>query len=310
MLGLFFLDFKWRMFRTGRFWGFAVGAGMGLAFFIAIHVLPYPSSFVEINRLESGLSQTPPLLRLRPDIWLQVIQGTAALLGLYMWPLLLGALAVLLKRRTHSDKQSVIIFGALVMSYIALRPYWPDFYKILLAPAAWILVAGLIDYLLSQPWKRTVWIYVRTVAVISLVLLSSAYPVSQLFYDPGDDWEITLSHVRQTVPANSKVIGQQNWWFARSTQPYMSWEQLGYYRRYAPGHTLEDAFRTLEPEYLIMDKVTDAFLLGDQSASTLDYYSYTVLKSDMEAFMRNHCRLISTVSTPTLGTVRIYQIVW
>ncbi len=225
MLGLYLLDYKWRTFRTGRFWGFALGASAGLVFYITIHILPYPHTYTELTHLQNSLSHTPPLLMFSVDMWVWAVRGTVWLMGVLLWPLILGGIWLLMRRRTHSDKQMLVIFAALVGSFTALLLNRPPHYAILLAPAAWLVIGVLLDYLLQQPWKRTLWIYARTTMVISLLLINVIYAAIPLFQDPTDDWQTTLNHVRQTLPPGSTAIGQQNWWFARPDEPYLSWEQ-------------------------------------------------------------------------------------
>jgi 4-amino-4-deoxy-L-arabinose transferase-like glycosyltransferase len=309
LLALFIFDYRWKMFRTGRLWGFVVGAGMGLAFYIAIHILPYPNTYAQLSRLESGLSQTPTIL-LPPDIWPRVITGHIFLTGLYLWPIIIGAAVVLLRRRTQSDKRLLLIFTTLIGSFVALRPNWPAHYMIIVAPAAWLLIGALIDYLVSQAWKKALWVHMRSVLVLSLLLVSSMSAVAQMFDDPIPDWQATLTRVRETVPPNSVILGQQGWWFARPDAPYFSWEQLVYHRRYAPGSTLEDAFRSLNPQYLILDRVTDSLVIEKMTNFTADYANSYILKSDLDAFIKEHCRVVSTLSNATFGDVRIYEIVW
>lgn len=310
MLGLFLLDFRLGMFRKGRFWGFAIGAAMGLAFYAAVHILPNPQTYAEINRLESSLAHTPTILIPDPEKWLWTIKGTFLLIDVLHWPLILGAIVLLWKRRSPSDKRLLVIFATLVGAFTVIVASRPAHYMILLAPPAWLLVGALINYLIKQPWKGTGWLYARTVLVVSLMLTSAIYAVAPMFKDPTNDWEATLEHVRQTVPAESMIIGQQNWWFARPEFPYMSWEQIVYYRRYAPGSTIEDAFRNLNPDYLIMDQITDGYLLKTMDVYDTEYFSSFVLKSEMEAFMQKHCRIVSSITTANFGNVRIYKIVW
>ncbi len=83
-----------------------------------------------------------------------------------------------------------------------------------------------------------------------------------------------------------------------------------YHRRAVPGSTLEAAFRELSPQYLVMDKTTEFYLLDKLDTLDTDYFSSFVLRSEMEAFMQRYCRLVSTVTTPAFGEVRIYEIKW
>jgi 4-amino-4-deoxy-L-arabinose transferase-like glycosyltransferase len=310
MLGLYLLDYGWRTFRTGRFWGFALGVSAGLVFYITIHILPYPHTYVELNHILSSLAHTPPILMPDPQVWLWTLRDTFWLIGALQWPLILGAIVLLARRHTHSDKRLLIISLVLVGSFATIILNRPIHYAILIAPAVWMPIGVMLDYLLRQPWRRTPWVYARTVIVLSLLLTSMMYAVAPMRDNPAQDWQTTLDYVRQTLPPGSKAIGQQNWWFARPYDPYLSWEQLVYHRRYAPGSTLEDAFRDLNPQYLVMDRTTEAYLKDELNIFDTHYFSSYVLRSEMETFMESYCRLVSTVTTPAFGEVRIYKIEW
>ena len=41
LVGLYFLHWRWSMFRQAHFWGFVVGVVIGLAFYAGLHILPY-----------------------------------------------------------------------------------------------------------------------------------------------------------------------------------------------------------------------------------------------------------------------------
>ncbi len=307
---LFFVDYGLKTLRLWRFWGFIAGVSVGLGFYIAIHILPYPQSYFAINNIESSLSHTPPILMADTNMWLWAVSSTFWLMGALLWPLIIASAFILLRRRTQADKRLLTISTTLIVTFTALILNKPNHYAILIAPAAWMLIGSLIDYLAQQPWQRTIFTYIRTVGVLSLISASVIFALAPMLNDPTQDWQTMLNYVSETIPAKSTTIGQQNWWFARPSDPYMSWEQLVYYRRYAPGSTLEDAFRNLKPQYLVADNTTRFYELDTLSKLDADYSSSFVLKSEMEAFMQHHCHLVSSISTRTFGDVSIYKIEW
>ena len=86
--------------------------------------------------------------------------------------------------------------------------------------------------------------------------------VQYLMTDPAARLRTDFSEVGAALPAGKSVLAQQTYWLARPEEPYISWEQLVYYRRYVQGSTLEDAFRALKPDYLIVGLHCGAILGG------------------------------------------------
>ena len=54
LLTLFLLDYGKKIFRTGRFWGFALGGSLGVLFFVVMHILPYPQTYFALASLGNG----------------------------------------------------------------------------------------------------------------------------------------------------------------------------------------------------------------------------------------------------------------
>ena len=120
MLALYLLDYGWTTIRTGRFWGFAAWWSLEpLAYFVAMHILPYPQTYFAINSLGNGISRRPPILTFDLDLWRGSIQATIDLFDLLLIPVLIPAGIFLVKRWSPADKKMMLLAGLLVLGVAA-----------------------------------------------------------------------------------------------------------------------------------------------------------------------------------------------
>ena len=93
---------------------------------------------------------------------------------------------------------------------------------------------ALLDKVLSGYRRGSLWAPVRLAPALGL---AAAFVLVSPVHDTPNaeqDFQVALSTVREAVAPGSLVLGSQLYWFARPGQPYYSWEQLVYYRRYKP----------------------------------------------------------------------------
>jgi hypothetical protein len=119
------------------------------------------------------------------------------------------------------------------------------------------------------------------------------------------DFDSAMQFVRQNVPPGKSIIGQETYWLARPDDPNYAWEQIIYYERFKAGSSLQDAMSYLRPDYIILDTLTDGFLLDDPIPA---YQNVAVPPAEMSAFLNQHATLIAGQTNGTYGTIRIYRI--
>ena len=123
-----------------------------------------------------------------------------------------------------------------------------------------------------------------------------------------DDFRAALAGIRRVVPAESSVVGSQTYWFGLPDRRYWPWEQLVYYRRYAPGSRLENAFRAFHPDFLIIDAHMEQFIADDKARLPSYFQALSLPKADLERFLDEHGRLAATIETEAFGSVLVYQL--
>jgi hypothetical protein len=178
----------------------------------------------------------------------------------------------------------------------------------LLAPAASLVLAAFVA---STGWKDVGGPRAPAVsAVLGLALVAAlAYlPYKAMRSEPQRDYLAAARSVWRYIPRGQTVMGSQIYWLGSPSWHYLSWEQLVYYQRYAPGGNLEKAFRALHPKYLILDATTDLFLLDPGWVMTSYGGSLQLSKPEMQQFISWHARQIASFNTAISGRVRIYQI--
>ena len=128
---LLLFDYKRTVLRTGRTWGFLLGLLCGVAYFVAVHVLPYPQTYFAISQMQQGTDvTTPPITVLNPEVWIRSLVYVLSLLGPLTLGLLVVAIAILLYKPTVTVTRILIAFGILVLSFAAIVPLKPVYYAI------------------------------------------------------------------------------------------------------------------------------------------------------------------------------------
>jgi 4-amino-4-deoxy-L-arabinose transferase-like glycosyltransferase len=355
----------WSVARARRFWGFIVGVCGGLAFYAAMHILPYPRTYVALSGLMFSSTHTPPLFVWDAQAWLEslVFDVDAAYVADVRIPLVVGAVVVLAYGRATSDRMLVLLFGVLAAMFLAPNPpskllssilIYPTvlaiataaivlrarpssdkrlvsliilctvlvlgflvlirtkhfYYAILISPVADLLLAVFLARLSLATSSRSLWGYGKIVLIGGLLATATILNLAALRRDPTDDYHATLERVTQVIPPGSSVMGPQTYWFGLPDQRYLSWQQLVYYQRHAPGSTLGDAFQALRPDFLIVDPFMEIFISDDKVRMTQYGQFLHLSRTDLQRFLDTYAQLISTQVTDTFGTVRIYHIDW
>jgi 4-amino-4-deoxy-L-arabinose transferase-like glycosyltransferase len=312
IVGLYLLDGGWSALRAKRFWAFVAGLAGGLAFYAAIHILPYPGTYAALTGLAFSSTHTPPLLVPNRGVWLESVLQTCQLFGStdIRLPLVVAAVVVLLRRRSAADRKLLTLSTALILAFTALVRNKLGYYALLVSPSLDLLVAALVWELLQGCNSSSRWARRSTAVALGLVTASVAMSVTPMLKDPTSEYGATLDRVRQAIAPESSVLGTQTYWFAMPDKTYFSWQQLVYYQRSAPGSSLEDAFRALHPDVLIIDPHIEWFVAGDKSQLPNYRQFLTLPKAELERFLDRQAELVTTVETPTFGRIRIYRIDW
>ncbi len=317
--GLYLLDHGRSVLRARRFSAYCLGAAVGLVWFTAIHLLPYPQTYLALGNIGFGGDRAPPFATPDPAVWLQSATDMGRLLGLssdLLALLIPVALVVMLAKGTKSDRWLLALFALLLLAFVAVVRYKGILYGVMVAPISCLLIAVSIDRLVEwwtgahriKSLKAKITSDLALVLMVSIALTSLVRSLESIRDDPMPDYLSTTALMERLIPADDSVMGPQSYWFGLTDRQYLSWEQLLYYQRYAPGSRLEDAFRALHPQFLIIDKQMANFITGDRQRLAEPFRYLHLSSEELEAFLNRRGHLLASVETKSLGRVRIYRI--
>jgi hypothetical protein len=314
IVALYFLQLGWSMFRRRHFWAFLGGAGVGLAFYATLHIVPYPETYLALNRLSFTQTHTPPILTLDPWVIIQAFIDAA---GIFYWhyfalvPPVIWAVLVLAKRRSESDKTLLVLSGVLFVGATLLIRNKFAYYAILYTPTIGLMIAALMLYPLQQGWHRQLRSYVRPVLVWSLCFAGVLLTLYRVKLE-GNGWQqyqTAQGLINQTVQPDDSIMSVHTYWLGLHDHVYYSWEKLSLYQRYAPGSTLEEALREFQPDLFIIDQHLDGFISDERSNSL--YLEHKGLPlAEMEAFLNRYGTLVGEFDVEHYGPIRVYRITW
>ena len=307
--------------RAGRFRAFLTGVGAGLACYVAIHILPYPQTYRALTQLGYSATHTPPFLAPNPLLWLRGLYEAGFLLHyISRTHTLLGLLAipVLLQRHSPADRRLLVLLGTLFLAVGLCIRNKLYYYGILYTPALELLLAAAL-LRLAQISRQAFKDGKRWLALASgLAVLGSGlflavtivHNLAPLRENALPDYEKAAARIRQAVPPGSTVMGTQTFWFAMPDERYLSWEQLVYYQRYAPGTTLEDGLREFRPDYLIVDSHLRHYIIDLEGPPSGYRGALALPKADWDRFLAERGRLVEEIETRNYGQVDVYRITW
>jgi 4-amino-4-deoxy-L-arabinose transferase-like glycosyltransferase len=310
---LYWWHWRGALFRRPQFWGFVTGVSLGLAFYAALHILPYPQTFVAINQLALSATHTPPILTLDARVIAQAIVDSGGMfLAVYqpLIPLILWAAVVLARRRTESDKTWLILSAVLVTAHTLLVRNKFLYYAILVTPALVVMVAAFLLDFVRQPWRGRWLDYVSRAAVGGLLIGSIALNLSVHRTDFGAVYRTTQSRINQVIRPGELIIGPQTYWLGLYDHDYYSWEELIYYQRYAPGSTWEDALREFHPDILVVDRFLEYFITDPDEPGDLYQQNLRLPRLAVESFLDRRTDLLTAFDSGYYGRVRVYRIAW
>jgi 4-amino-4-deoxy-L-arabinose transferase-like glycosyltransferase len=319
IVALFFAEEGWRLYRQRVFWGFVGGAGIALAWYLWAHVIRYPETYVGIGRAMAG-THYPPLLLVNP---LALVMAIAEM-GRYMLILTQFRIAVTLvagfmlwQRRLARKELLMFLVGFLSFGLMVKNKM--DYYLILIAPFADIVLARWIDEFLFQKntlpygWKLG---KALTISLLTASLLFSlAVFLVTFLFPPLNEIKRLAQRIERVIPAGGSVMGSQLYWFDLHRYRYISWQQILAYQKTYTGSTFDDAMMALRPDVLVIDEHLREFILADeviapQSGLALYFWERRLRKDDVEAFLTLRGTLRDRVKTPRSGIVDIYTINW
>ena len=311
---LYSYDLRWRMLRKRHFWGFVTGGAGGLLLYAILHILPYPETYFAYNRLTVGQTHLPPILPFDPAVLLQSVTDVGLQVGtLYsvMVPILIIAAVVLARGRLAADKRLLLFAVVLTGSAILLIQNKLFYYAILYTPALEMMMAAFLLHFAQQPWRGRFRDYASQIFVWGCLMGVVVLNLNQLWtWQNGYQvYQSAQDRINGNILPEDSIISTQTYWLGLYDHTYYSWEELVYYQRYAPGSTLQDALRELQPSILIIDDHWRGYIT-DEPGNTIRSQQLRLSESEMQAILHRYAELLDEFEVAHYGLIQIYRLHW
>ncbi|MDQ3930155.1 MAG: glycosyltransferase family 39 protein [Chloroflexota bacterium] len=309
---LYLYAYRWKTFRALRAWTFIAGVAAGVFFFLAMHILPYGSTYFDIARLGSVATRTSPLLSFDLGLWVDSLTLTMYEMSMLLVALMAVGFVALLRRGRQADKQLLIMCGVVIVAFAAVVRNKALHYAIYIEPAAALIVAALMGQAWEWLGKRSILPRASAALVWGTAIAATSLAMLPAFTgkDPMPDYNRTVQAINQIVPPGKSIIGQQTFWLGMVDRPYYSWDQIVYYKQFDPAMTVEDGFAQFKPDYFLYDSALELHFTDDNS-DIPEYIWYLHLpKQELESFLARRATLAGTVQSEVYKTIRIYKLDW
>ena len=317
MLGfavLYLANYRTKMFKSSGTWLFALGAAIGIVYYLAAFILPDPEAYFNLFSLSLGNTHVIPITTLNP---LHLLQSVDDEIGRYHFFenslefALLGASTIYIAyRRNLYDRLLLSFIAAIFLGFVLLIGNKHDVYAILLYPFFMLLVAETIVHLIrdvnSSQAQR-----LFTGALLALFLVSSSVHYIRTFVSNRDyNYDAIIEEIEPFIPAGGRVMGLPDWWLGLAEYDYSSSLNLTYYH-FLNDYTLTEGFEEIKPDLLILDSDLQA-LLVDEGAykSNAGFQIYQLPRQEFEAILNERGEKIHGFWNPWHGWFDIYVIHW
>lgn len=311
ILAILLLERKWEVFSDYRVYFFIAGSMIGPIAVVLLHILPYPETFLAITRIALGSTKVPPILL--PHQWATAVSSAIQLLfaaNPFLIPLTIFGAIIGILRRNNQHLRLVAVLIVLLIEFIALIPYWPVYYVILISPAADLVLASFLiragDWLHLRPrWKRIIPLLTGGIIVFNL-----ASTLSFFRYDSHGEYQRIASHIRSVSLPNSKIMADPKYWFALSDYRFVGLNEIAYYRRHVSGSSIADVLQHYRPDIIILDASIENQLIDDPSG--LDPWEQLgqIPRTELDQILASHGERAPDLNPPSLLNVRIYRLRW
>lgn len=315
------------VFHRRSVWAFAVGIGLGLAWYAWLHIMPYPQTYVAMMSRKIQITHTPPVISggLSGGLLASIsrIADNVLYFGEYLFVgttgrmvAMLFALVALLCSQTAINPESLVMPVVAIAAATLLIRNRVGHYLILVSPFVDIFLAVWIDKTLQAGSKNNRWLFASRVASDTIIALSIVVTlVTVANAPPPGEQALAASHIRPVVPQAGTVMGAQTYWFDLYDVPYLSWQQVLRYQWFEPGSTFEQAMKALHPDVLVVDDHLRSFIVAGQldtprAGVPPNAWDRGLPKQEVDAFLDRYGTLDDSLQTAAFGTVEIYVLHW
>lgn len=182
LLGLYLWDYRQTLLRQRHWWGMVMGGAIAGLFYAWAHLLQYPQSFMEFNRLAFFSTHTPPLLTGNISIigrsWLETL---AIAVGGHQvaLPAVIFFIVEVFRKRQVSYYRFLWLYLGLPLFFALLIRNKIAYYLILWMPVLGIMLALALRTLLNTTLLQTIPHLVARLALwsVAIIIVTAQLPV-------------------------------------------------------------------------------------------------------------------------------------
>jgi hypothetical protein len=301
-----------RIWRSTRLWSFGAGLGVGLAFYVLVHIAPSPRDFFAIHKLLFESTHEPPLLSPTPAALAGAFADLGALVFASVGWLLPVAVAALVSvvSRARAEPRGAEWLSVVLVPLVGAALLWRNklpYYGIYVAPALALAIGAFAVRLVDAPWssrRARGALAALTIACVAIALGSLA---PRLARDTQAEFAQTCRSLRAALRPSDVVIGRQTYWFCVPGQPFRAWEQLVFHRRLFPQATLEARIVDLGASFFLIDDYLRQFVRDEPGPGVYGLH-LRLPKRELDELLARSGEPVLDVRSPIYGSVTGFRL--
>jgi 4-amino-4-deoxy-L-arabinose transferase-like glycosyltransferase len=309
---IYLVTYRSKLLRKSGTWLIALGGLLGIAYYLAYHILPNPDAYFKLNSyFYEGIHQAP-WQSLSLSTLLTSLRYSVGMYHFYDNTLefaLIGASIIYLTFRQQLYDRLLLIFtGTAFAFFVLFQGYKPDFYAILFYPFLMLMIAEtFISFF--QITKQVGTFKVFWISVIILYIFNSTIHIAKPVIQNRDyDFGPVISEMQEVLPADARVMGSPTWWLGLSEYDYHSYTNLQY-NHFFKGYSLTQGLDHIQPDILIVDDFMRWHLFDGTSMPAL-HPEPTFPVEEFDAFLARYGTKLLEFTDPWHGLIQIYSINW
>ena len=258
---LYIVAYGKRVFVKRGAWFAALGGALGIAYYVALHILPAPETFSTLMSFQTAGDGGASFPFLEPTSlihsFLDEVRRYFRASNPEEFVIVATGFLFLALRRRQNDYRLLIFVAVVAATFTLLSGHKWDLYAIYLFPFMLIPAAEMLVSLLNGEVSDT---YQRYGRILAGLLLAAFVVVKAMWFGQiatdhhtHDFYEIT-SQMRSVIEEDQRVIGMPTWWLGFTDMDYRSFYNISFHR-FFDQYTVEEALREIQPDYIIVDEL-------------------------------------------------------
>lgn len=311
---LYLLTYRKKVFRQTGTWLFIAGGAVGVAYYLAIYILPSLNDTLSYYQFSFVNSHPIPIASFNP---MDLIRSARDEIGRYHFFdntldfVLIGASIIYFAiRRSRADLAFLLFVGTVFTGFVLLIGNKHDIYAILLYPFLMIMAAESIVSIIQSTRDKAP-VYAFSIALGALIIFSSAYQLARSTLESREyHYEAITDKIKSVIPQESRIVGLPHWWIGLNEYDYQSILGVSFYN-IVNGYSLTEGLQAMRPDILIVDTGLRGLLVDEGYFNAGSGFElYKMPRQEFEDFLSERGEQILEFHDKWHGRFEIYSINW